>query len=325
MTLWIGRRQAVGIGVEVSRGVGVAPTYWLNCNSFSFADKPNRARSDSAFGGIWAGDQAPVTLLHAEGSFEVELDDISFGAILYNLFGTVSNGGTSNGYTHTYTLSNDNQHKSLTITTKDPIGNFTYKLAMINSFELKVEPDKIVTANIDFMSKGSADNANTVTDSYGASKKFVGRHLSFKVAATTASLAAASGVDLKSLTLKIDKNTSVESVLSTVQPIDIVNRKFMISGEIVLNYEDRTWLNYVKNGNYKAVRIALTHEDVIGVGSTPYSWVLDLSKVDFENFDPDFKLDDVVTQKLQFNALYDSGGNNNVVNSCILTNGTVSY
>lgn len=325
MTLWIGRRQAVGIAVESSRGVGVAPTYYLSCNSFSFADKPTRAKSDASFGGIWGGDQAPMTLIHAEGSFEVELGDASFGVILYNLFGSVSDGGTANGYTHTYTLSNDNQHKSITITTKDPIGNFTYELSMINSFELKVEPDKIVTYSVDFMSKGSADNGNTVTDSYGAEKKFVGRHLSLKLASTTSGLGAATASDIKSLSLKIDKNTSVESVLSTSQPIDIVNRKFMISGEIVLNYEDRTWLNLVKNGSYRAMRIALTHEDIVGGGSTPYSWVLDLSKVAFENFDPDFSLDNVVTQKLQFSALYDAGGNNNVVNSCILTNATVSY
>lgn len=327
MSLWIGRRQAVGIGRESSRGVGVSPTYWLNCNSFSFADKPSRALSEASFGGIWGGDQSPLTLNHAEGSFEVELGDKSFGTILYALLGTLATTGPTDtaAYTHAFSLNNSNQHQSLTITTKDPIGNFTYELAMINSFELSVQPDSIVTYTVDFMSKSSQD-AGSYTDSYGAEKKFVGRHLSFKTASATSGLAAASAIDLRSLTLKIEKNAEVNSVLSTVQPIDIVNRRFSISGELTLNYEDRTWLNLVNSSNYKAVRISLTHDDTItGAASTKYAWTIDLSKCSFENFEPDFGMDDVVTQKVTFNALYDAGGNNNVINACSLVNGVVSY
>ena len=327
MALWIGRRMAVGIGKETSRGVGVDPTYWLNCNSFSFADRPARALSEASFGGIWGGDQAPVTLTHAEGSFDVELGDQSFGLVLLALFGTLSTSGPTDtaAFTHAYSLQNDNQHDSLSIVTVDPIGNFIYELAMINTFELNIQPDAIVTYAVDFMSKASADSGAYV-DSYGAEKKFVGRDLTFKVAATTASLGAASGVDLRSLVLRVEKNTEVNSVLSTVQPTDIVNRRFAISGEITLNYEDRVYLNLVKDGSYKAVRIDLTHDDTItGAATTKYQFTLDLSKCDFEGFEPDFALDEVVTQRLTFNALYDAGGNNNVINACSLINAIASY
>lgn len=325
MVLWIGRRQAIGIGLEATRGVGVAPTYWLNALSFSFADKPQRALSEASFGGIWGGDQAPTTLINAEGDFEVELGDQSFGVVLKALFGTLDTAGpVDEAMTHTYSIQNDNEHPSLSISTKDPIGNFIYELAMINSLTLNVEPNALVTYTVNFLSKGSSDTG-ALTDTYGAEKKFVGRFLSFKIAALTSGLAAASKVNLKSLSLTIEKNAEVQATLSTIQPEDIVNKRFNITGEITLNYEDRTYLNFLKDGDVKALRISLTHSDTIGSGSTPYSFTIDLSKVSFDEWEPDFSLDEVVTQTLTFTALYDAGLNNNVVDSVTLVNEVISY
>jgi len=316
---------AIGIGNESTRGVGVAPSYWINALSFSFKDVPDRALSEAGFGGIWGGDQAPKTLEHAEGEMELEVDDQSLGAILKAVFGTVSSAVTdTSAYTHTYTLQNDNQHDSLTIHTIDPIGQLQFEMSMVDTFELKIEPNAIISARVGFLAKGSNDSSGQ-SASYGATKKWIGRHLGFKVAADTSALGAASKINLKSLTLKIEKNAEVNATLSTVQPEDIVNKRFNVTGEIVLNYEDRTWLDYVKNADYKAVRIDLTHDDLAGATTAYYQFRLDLSKVEFEGWDPDFGMDDVVTQTLTFNALYDAGGNDNVVNSCYLINKQASY
>lgn len=325
MSLWIGRRMSVGIGNESSRGVGVAPTYWLNATSFSFRDVPDRALSEAGFGGIWGGDQSPKTLEHAEGDIEFELDDQSLGAILKAVFGEVASQSTdTSAYTHTYTLQNDNQHDSLTIHTIDPIGQLQFELGMIDTFELRVEPNEIVSASVSFMSKGSNDSSNQ-SASYGATKKWIGRNLAFKVAANTSGLDAAPKVSLKSLTLRIEKNAEVNATLSTVQPEDIVNKRFNVTGEFTLNYEDRTWLNYVKNGTYRAMRFDLIHDDLAGASTAFYQFRLDLSKCSIEQFDPDFSMDDVVTQSFTFNALFDAGANDNVVNSCYLINQVASY
>jgi len=326
MSKWIGRRESIGIGAESTRGVGVAATYWLNVLSFSFADQPTKARSEAGFGGIWGGDQAPMVYQHAEGDMEVELGDSSFGVILKALLGTVStaNNGDST-YTHTYTLQNDNAHDSLSIHTVDPIGNLIFELSMIDSLVLNITPENIISYTVTFKSKSSQASAGeTVT--YTSENKFLGRHLTFKVAATTADLTAASKVNLKSLSLTFEKNAEIETVLSTSQPEDIVNKMFNIKGEITLNYEDRTWLNYVKDGTYRAIRIQLTNTDeTIGSGSQNPDFKIDLSKCDFDAWDPDFAMDDLARQTLTFQALYDAGGNDNLINSCTLINTVVSY
>lgn len=329
MSLWIGRRQSLGIGNEgtATRGTPVAAAYWLNVMSFTFADKPVRALSEGSYGGIWAGDQAPLVLNNAEGEFEFEVGDKSFGLILNALFGTKAVSGPTDtaAYTHTFTLLNTNQHPSMTLRTIDPIGDLLFKMTMINTFSMEITKDKIVSAKVGFISKASAGSSGN-TASYVAEKKFVGRNLVFKIADVVGNLAAADKVNLQSLTLNIEKNAEAMSTLGTVQPEDIVNKRFNITGEITLNYEDRTWLSYVTAGGYKAIRIQLVHDDVItGASTTKYTFTLDLSKCTLEGWEPNLSMDDVTTQKLSFTALYDAGVLNNVVNSCTLINGVASY
>ena len=73
MSKFIGRRLAVGVAKEASRGVGVAPTHWLNAINFGLFDKSVKARSQASTGGIWVGDQALVARKFAEG--EISLNE----------------------------------------------------------------------------------------------------------------------------------------------------------------------------------------------------------------------------------------------------------
>ena len=327
MPKWIGRREAIGIGRETTRGVGVAPTYWLNVLSFSFADVPTRALSEASFGNISGGDQAPLTLIHGEGDMEVELGDQGFGLILYALLGTLSTTGPTDttAYTHAFSLANTNQHQSLTIHTIDPIGQLAFELAMINSLTLIITPDSIISYTVSFMSKGSAGSSGQ-SASYAAENKFVGRNLSFKIASDTSGLGAASVTKLKSLSLTIEKNAETSATLSTLHPEDIVNKLFSISGEFTLDYEDRTILGYITADSYKAIRIQIAGTTLVTGAATTYpTFTLDLSKTSFDNFSPDFSLNEIVTQTYTFNALYDAGGNDNMINACTLINGVSSY
>lgn len=316
----------VGIGLESTRGVGVAPTYWLNVVSQDFKDIPTRAKSEASFSSIVAGDQAPLTLTHAEGEIEVEIGDQSLGLLLTAIVGDQPTSVNTDvtAYTHTFTLQNDNEHDSLTIHTIDPIGQLAYELAMVDSAEIRVEPNAIITMAINFMSKASADSSAQAS-TYLAEKKFVGRFLQFKTAATASGLTAASVTKLKSATIRFEKNAEVQNTLATVQPEDVVNKRFNITGEFTLDYEDRTFLNFVKNANNRAMRFDFIHEDTISGSSSVYQFTLDLSKVMIEAFEPDFALDDIVTQTFNWTALYDAGGNDNVINSFTLVNAVISY
>jgi hypothetical protein len=137
-------------------------------------------------------------------------------------------------------------------------------------------------------------------------------------------LAAASAISVKSLNLVIKKNLVVDNVLGTVWPNDVVNTSFVIEGDIELNLEDQTYRNYILNASYMAMRIDFTSDQHIGSGATHPQFTLDLSRVMFEGWEAMRPNDELVSQKITFRALWDVT-NGNIINSCVLVNGAVSY
>ena len=323
MSKFIGRRVNLGLAREASRGVGVAPTFWIPKSVISFDDKITKARSSLSYGNIGAGNQALKALEFAEGSVEMDVLDKSFGLILYSIFGTLSTAGpTDSAYTHTFSLANTNQHTSLTFTIDEPNddNDLTFELAMIESVTITIVPDDVVKATVNFMSKASVPGSvETWEVSYSAENKFLGRHLTFKLATDTSGLAAASNISVKSLTLNFNKNLIRDDVCGTVSPKDILNQNFTIDGSVELTYEDRSYRSLMVDGSYRAVRIQLTNTDVtIGAATNP-SFKIDLSRVDFEAWEAMRPNDEIAMQSINFIANYDLT-NENVVNSCTLVN-----
>jgi len=320
---FIGRRLAVGIGKETTRGTGVSPAFWLGATSFSFFDKAIKARSIASTGGIWGGDQSLVARKYAEGDIEVEMDDKSFGLILLATLGTVSSTvEETTAYKHTYSLQNDSSHDSLSIHTTDPIGDNIFEMSMVDSLSMEFTPEELVTYTVGFKAKNSATSSSTA--SYVANNKFLGRQLAVKIGATTGDLDGATKLTLSRASLNITKNTELYNVVGTVQPSDINNKTFAITGELEISFDDTTYRDYMLNGDYKALRFDLVNDAVtIGATSNP-SFRLDLSRVDFENWDVDYSLDEIVKQTITFTALYDMT-NGDLIHNCYVINETISY
>jgi hypothetical protein len=322
MSKFIGRDLAVGIGKETSRGVGVTPTHWLSVTNFSYFDRAVKARSTASTGGIWGGDQSYVARKYAEGEIECELDDKSFGLIAHATFGSSSSASYNGAYKHSYTLLNSAEHPSLSISTSDPNSDNIFEMSMVDTLTMNFTPEALVTYTVGFKSKSSA--SSSVTASYPANNKFLGRQLSVYVASDTSGLDAATKLTLESATLNITKNTDYYNVVGSVQPSDINNKLFTITGEMTISFENNTYRDYMLDGTYKAVRFDLVNDDVT-IGTTNPSFRLDLSKVDFDAWDVDYSLDEIVMQTINFTALYDLGGNDNLINDCYVVNEIASY
>ena len=322
MSKFIGRLCNLGIAKESSRGVGVAAQYWVPKTVLSFDDKVTKVRSALSYGNIGAfGNQSLVAQKWAEGTLEGDVMDKSFGLLMLAVLGTDTPASFNGAYKHTYTLQNDNQHDSLSLQIDEPAGDLIFELAMIEKMELNFLPEDVVKFVVDFKSKSSQGSSASAT--YVAQNKFLGRHLAFKIAALTGNLDAASAISLKSLKLTFTKNLMMDQVLGTVQPEDILNRAFSITGELDLSYEDRTYANYMLDGSYKAARIDVVNADVT-IGTTNPAFRLDLSRVDFEAWEPTRENDEIARQKISFTALWDIT-NGNVINNCYVVNEVASY
>ena len=325
MTKIIGRRKEIGVAAESVRGAGAAPSFIIPKVDFTLEDKVVKARTREGYGNIVeAGNQSIPAKVWAEGQIVMDMLDKNFGLFLYALLGSKSVSGPSDSaYTHTFTLSNSNQHQSLAISMKEStLSELMFKLAMINSMTIEIVPEEAVKVTMNIMAKKGVTTSQSY--SYTAENKFLGRDLSFKIASLTSGLSAASNIPLKRLTLNIEKNTILDHNTGTVQPQDILNQAFRITGDVELDYEGRTYADYMSDGSYKAVRIALTNQRALIGASTRPAFTLDLSRVEFDQWESTFANDEIAKQKFTFIALYDIT-NGNLINSCTLVNAQASY
>ena len=320
---FIGRRVDVGIGRETSRGVGVAPSVSLPKANFTFEDKANKARSGDSLGHISGnGSQSVVTQRFSEGQIDGELNVNSFGLLLYALFGADTVTNPNGAYKHAFTLQNTNLHTSLSVQISNDIQDRIFENCMVDSLELNISRDDFVKYTVGL--KGKKGQDSTFTPSYTtADYKFVGRDLVFKVASTQAGLAAASAVSVKELKLTIQKNAEHNFVLGTLEPEDIFNKHITVQGSVVLDYTDSVWKNYMLDGTYRALSILLNQSrDALGTNTA--ALYFELPVVDFSEWEPKYANDDIVTQQLNFTALYDTA-NSRLFSDAYIINMVAAY
>ena len=325
MTKYIGRLVNLGLAREATRGTAVAAQYWVPKTAIAFFDRVLKETSQLNYGVIGEGAQAYKKREWGEGTIESELNDTSFGLILYAAFGTLSSSGVvDSAYTHTFSVEASAQHDSLTITIADPDRTDQFSLCMLDTLDINVKPDEIVTFAAAFKGRSGRQVAAASPTYSTAFNKFLGRHAVVKIASVVGSLAAASALNLKNFQIKIAKNLVMNNVLGTVWPDDILNQKLEITGSFELDLDDQTYRNLMLNGTYQALRLQITNTDVlIGATSRP-DFKIDLARVHFEEWEPTRDNDSLVTQKINFRALYDVT-TGTIVNSCTLINNVSAY
>lgn len=318
MAKYVGRRASLGIAKETSRGVAVNPSFWIPYGSISFDNKVEKVRIEEGFENIQDSSYAYVVKKYGEGDFEAPIRDKALGLILTAVFGQTPTTTGSGPYTHSFSLLNSNQHQSLSILVQDPNGATMFPLAMINSFEISVEPEGVVSYAVSFRSKAGNDWTSQNTDFSDLGELFLHQHLQVRVADNLAGLSGASEISIRRLTFTIEKNIMDWDDVGSVQAGDILNRQFSVSGSLELAYNDQTWRNYMLDETYKAMEIYL-YKDANS------SLKIQMPRVDFFSWEPVKDLDEIATQTIEFKANYDAVNSNDCISTCELINQQASY
>lgn len=318
MTKFVSRRGSLGLAIEATRGTAVAPTFWVPWAEMSFFERVETAREEQGLGVIADSDSKYVTVRMGEGEVNAQIYDKAMGVILTGLAGAVPSTAGSDPYTHTYTLSNTNQHKSLSLYWEDPDRNLIFPMTMISSYQLSIEPAGLVNHTIGFMSKNADDFTNQTASYTSLGSKWLHQHVAVKFAANVGALSAATAVSLKSLELNINKNTTFDNVIGTAEPEDILNQQFTVEGSISLNLEDDTYKDYMLDGTYRAMEIKLN-------GASNSQLTFQFPRVDFTEWEPDYTLNEIAKQTIQFKANYDVANALDIISTLELINAQASY
>lgn len=320
MTKFVGRRGKLALAIEDTRGTvpAEADFFFVPVATMSFKDTVEEAREDQGMGVIADSDSKYVTMQMGEGEVEAQLYSEALGVVLTGVLGAVPSSSAGPPYTHTYTLSNSNQHKSLSIYWSDPDRNDVFKLGAVDSFQISVEPSGIVNYTVGFKSKTADEWTEFTSDYTGLGTKFLHQHAAVKLASDTSGLSAATALSVKNLELNITKNAMFDSVIGTIEPEDVLNQQLSIEGSLELNLEDDTFRDYMLNGTYRAMSVVLN-------ASSNAILTLEFPRVDFSQWEPDYTLNEIAKQKINFKANYDAANAVDIISTATLVNTTSSY
>lgn len=307
MAKFIGRKVNVGIGKETTRGTAVAPEFWLPKMELEIDDVIEQVINESSVGVIEDAENADIVLKKAEGSLTGRIDDTAFGLWLLATLGKVSApsvvSGETSVYDHTFSVLQDAQHPSLTISVNDENGDRQYPLGMVNSLELNIALGEFATYNVEFQANKS--ESATLTPSYSLTERvFLPQHGEVKFASDLSGLDSAPAINVKSVSLTISKNIEDDQVLGSVDPVDRLNKQFEVEGTIELLYTDRSYIDTILLGDLaQALRIRLTGTETIGNSSNP-RLTIDLAKVKLNEVSRDLSNNEIVKQTLNFKSFY---------------------
>ncbi|HEX3861300.1 MAG TPA: phage tail tube protein [Stellaceae bacterium] len=179
----IGRLVQIGMKKEASRGVAeTSATYWTPWMDLTLDEKKEFAVDDQTYGIVEDSTNLTQVKKWSEGSLSGNIADTTFGLVLYGMFGGYAVSG-SNPYTHSFTVGQNAQHKSLTFFLHDPLAavDYSYANGVIGKLDITAELKKFVSFNASLMAQSGASQS-TFTPSTTTENRFVPQHLAAKFA-----------------------------------------------------------------------------------------------------------------------------------------------
>lgn len=329
MTYLLGETIQLGVGAESTRGTAVTPTAWIPARTPTglvavqdFVDIKEVTGSGVSLQG------KEVVQTRAEGDIEFNVRNTTIGHILKSLLGTATPVTALGATTHTFTrLTGSAQFPSLTLALQQP-GQQSYEYAMgtVNQLEISSSTDDLVVATASFIAKGEATHAS-YTPSYSSSDVyFRNQDVTVKFASNVAGLGAATPVCVKDLKVTFSNNVKPTQCLGSNNPTDVLTGPLEISGSFTTNFEGvAAYYDLFKAGTSQAMRITMERDDlaVLGTSALYPKIEITISKIVLDGYKPDRKIDDIVSESIDFVGVYDSATSSAV--SIVVQNTQASY
>jgi hypothetical protein len=322
-----GRRQGVAIATEATRGTAeTTMDYWIPYASLSFKEKVDKVEDISGYNVLEASRSLDVVKKWAEGDMEFNVRDLGVGPLLLSLFGTeavTANSPSTGCHTHTFTMNQTNQKKSLTVWKKNPFESMAAANCMVTSLKLSYVLNQYVRATVGLIGKTFA--SETESFAYTEENKFRPQDAIIKLATNVAGLGAASAkTTIRSLSLNFAQDVTDFQGLGSADPVDFINGNFSCEGEFEIAFEDATTKNYVLNNTLQAMSVKVMNTGItIGASSNP-SLELVFDQLNFIDFDLDDSLENVAVLTAKFKANYNNT-NSSMVKAILVNTLATAY
>jgi len=301
---YIGRREAIGLGIETVPGTSVPPQIWLRWLTQGIQDKTTPLENESAMGVVDRVNDSEVAATWAEGSIGGKVTSESIGFLLLGLFGSVSTGVAVSGiYPHTFSVNQSSIPSTQTITRNSPLGAKRHSYGTFDNLNITAQAGGWVEMSTAVKARAGADSSETVA--FTTEKEFTSKNIALRVAADIASLSGATDIAAKSLKLTMQRSSEKFDPLGTGDVPQFDRGTFEASGEFVVRLTDSQYHDDFIANTVKALRITLSN------GTTNLQFTA--GRVRYRSLDESRDRDAIVTATIAFFCEFNTSQNASIV------------
>lgn len=301
----IGRITKIGYGIETTWGTKASSIAYMGILEFNPSQQIAKAEDTSAIGRV----ETPLRQDNVRTWSEPTLSAIVYsehvGAFLKAIFGTVATSTDTpeaGVYTHDFTVKNDNEPLSMTLTYKDANQDMMITGAVVNTATINFVSDDYVKMDLTFI--GKYPEATTETPACTSQTIFTGNHCSIKHADTVAGLTGATAVPFQTVSLEITKNAEAVFALGSGNPTKIVSKQVGTMGNFEIIMDSTTYRDYFEDNTAQAIEFKAENTSVtIGTSTNP-SFTFTLANANVESWEQSTGLDDLISETFGFKGNY---------------------
>lgn len=311
---YIGRREAIGLGIEATPGTPVAPQIWLRWLTQALQSRTTVVENESAMGVVDRVNDSEITAKWAEGSIGGKVTSEAIGFLLYGLFGSVSTGAATSGiYPHTFSVNPSSVPATLTVARSTPLGSMRHAYGTLDNLEITAETGGWVEVSTAI--KARIGSSSTETVAIVDEKEFTSKHITLLVAANVASLSGATPVKASRISLVMERPSEPYNALGTDDAPEFDRGAFEARGEFVVRLTDTQYEEDFLANTVKALRITMAND----TDSLQFT----ASKVRYRELEQSRDRDGIVTATIQFFCEFNPSTNSSIVP--VLSNSRATY
>lgn len=301
---YIGRREAIGLGIESVPGTTVVPQCWLRWLSHGLQPKTNVIENESAMGVIDRVNDSAVSAKWVEGSIGGKVTSEAIGFLLLGHFGQVSTGAAVAGiYPHTFSQKQSSKPTTLSVAHVTPLASQRYGYGTLDNLELTAEAGGWVEMST--AAKARVGEISTETVAFVDEVEFTSEHITVKVAANVAGLAGAPVAVVSRVSLTSERSSEAFNPLGTVDKPQFDRGAYEARGEFVVRLTDTQYEEDYLSNALKALRITLAN------GTTSLEFTAPRAR--YRELENSRDLDGIVTATVQFFCEFDPSTNSSLI------------
>ncbi|MGB3684959.1 MAG: phage tail tube protein [Ornithinimicrobium sp.] len=272
------RLEGVGLGIEATPGVAVAPQVWMRWRTNELQPTNTIIENDSAMGRIERVNDSASVGGGAAGQLGGKVTSDVIGYLLLGMYGAVSSSSNGDGtYTHAYSVNPSSIAKTLTTTTQSPIQTKRHPSTVFENLEISAERGGWVEVSTAALAHpGTVVPADTMA--FPDEDEFTAADVTVKMADSVANLDAADLLKARIVKLIPERSSERDDALGTKDAPDFDRGDWEVKGELTLKLRDTVYEeNFIAN-TARAFRVTMSNGDTTLTFTAPKTRIRELSK-----------------------------------------------